>query len=172
VKRLSEEDTRGRWSWSFRSENLRRRSGKIVGMSDRQNRTNLGKQWVQKSPRIWSDKGRRFLIERVEAKGWSGDRHSTSRIFWAFSSRHSCVRIFLEYAFVSQPWHGIRYEHNNEEDNHSVLRPAHKSDLPSRVYLVDSFDHGIELIERGALIDHFSPQKYSIVSLTYENQFT
>jgi hypothetical protein len=40
-----------------------------------------------------------------------------------------------------------------------------------RVYLVASSERCIELIERSTLFDHFSPQKYSIVGLTDENQF-
>jgi hypothetical protein len=52
------------------------------------------------------------------------------------------------------------------------LRPSHKSDSPLRAQLIASLENGIEPIETGTLIDHFGSQKYSIVALTYENQFT
>jgi hypothetical protein len=50
-------------------------------------------------------------------------------------------------------------------------RRAPRSDPPSRVDLVDSFEKGIELVERGTSVDHFCLQKYSIVGLTHENRF-
>jgi hypothetical protein len=52
------------------------------------------------------------------------------------------------------------------------LRPSHKSDQPLRIHLVGISENGSESIESSTLVDRFSPQKFSTVGLTYENQFS